>query len=168
MRALAAAFVVSSFALLASGCGGSTDCNGSCPSIAADYAVQTSTLDRSCDFQPWLLPPTVTISQAGASSHVTLSVIDPANQVEVPLTAEMRVPNNGKAVAELEGSQWAQRQSGLASTDLPTVRITVSGSVTESNGRRWLELSLVTTELGSACMITQVLTAKGPPVSSAR
>jgi hypothetical protein len=162
MRALAAAVAAT---VAASACGGSAACDGNCPAVADDYAVQTSTLDQACGFTPWLVPPTLTLAQTSAGNRVTLSVIDPANQVSVGLLADLRVPDSGQAIAVFEGLLRTQRQSSLGSADLLTVQIVLDGSITISEGRRFLELALLSWQLEEACVSTQVVTAMGSPVS---
>ncbi|HEY3447171.1 MAG TPA: hypothetical protein VGK67_12440 [Myxococcales bacterium] len=149
----------------AASCSDTQTCDGSCPNVADDYAVQSSTLSGDCGFTPWLVPPTVTLAQEAKAGRVTIELIDPVNQVPVRLAADLFVPGPDEdtdAVAVLRGFQRAVRQAVSSQGGLEELQLFFSGSVSESGGWRTLQLTLQTRPVfGASCVSRQFVVARG-------
>jgi hypothetical protein len=151
--------------VLAAGCTESSVCIGKCPDISDSYAVQVQTTSGVCDFTPWLVPPTITVTQTPQGDRVSIPIIDPVNQLTVTLLADVRIPTNGGSVAIFEGLQEAARQSVLGSGVLLDLEADFSGRVYVSNGRRFLDFTLLTWPVtDGGCTVSQFLTAQGSVV----
>ena len=151
----------------AAGCGPSTSaCDGSCPSIAGTYAVTTSSLVGSCGFTPWLLGPTVTLQQSAGSGTVTFDVIDPVEQLEVPLSALVRVPNDGGSVADVQGLLRTQRES-MAKGPIVELQLLFDGAISQTGSRRVLSGTLDTEDvLADGCVTAITFEATETPTAT--
>jgi len=149
-----AAFGLVVLALASAGCQApSVACDGSCPAIAGTYAVTSSTLSGTCGFTPWLLEPTLTLQQATGSGTVTFDVVDPVEQLSVPVTAEVRVPVNGGSVADIAGFLRAVR-SAQTMGPIVELQLTFNGVVVQQGTTRTLSGSLSTRDVqGDGCIV---------------
>jgi len=151
--------------LLAS-CGGSKLCQGDCPSIGDSYSITSSTVSGACDFTPPIVPPSLTLTQSGDGQRVTLGLIDPVNQVPLPLLADVSVSDDNNATGLFIGFARTVRQATLLDPRLLTLQTTVSGSVSVKHPRRQLSGVLNVTvisgsEAGKACNTTTTFLGTG-------
>lgn len=151
--------------IAATGCGTSRLCDGTCPLIGDTFAIQATTLSGACDFTPPILPPSVTLIQSSDRQRVSFGLVDPANQVPITLTAEVRVPDRGAAIATFEVVQRSLRQASLRSDKLLDLQLSLTGAITESGGRRRLEGVLTTVDLDGGCATTTTFVGTGSLVA---
>lgn len=145
------------------GCGGTSECAGSCPAIGGTYVVRQTTLAGGCDFVPWLPPPALDVQQAAGADQISVGLIDPVNKLTVPIVARLRVPDNGRAVVILDGFERTFRQAAASADRLVELQLFLTGQVVEKGGRRYLTGQLATVELsgGAACQTTQTFVGEG-------
>ena len=160
----AAARTAAALALVASGCDTSqTPCSQTCPDISGVYSIEETTPTGDCGFSPYLLAPSVRISQSHQGRQVTMQLIDPTTQLEVPLSGDVYGP--GPGTPELLGSfRVDSRTTRLARRDsdqLVTLTVTAAGSVSLVGGRRLLSATLTTTDAMSTTGCTATLSVTG-------
>lgn len=160
----ATALTAAVLALAASGCDTSqTPCNQSCPDISGVFSIEETTPSGACGFTPYLLAPSVRISQSHQGRQATMSLIDPTTQLEVPLSGDVYGPGPGTPEM-LGGFRIDSRTTRLARRDsdqLVTLTVTAAGSVSLVGGRRLLSVTLTTTDATSATGCTATLSVTG-------
>ncbi len=154
-------------ALTSSGCGADQEpCTRGCPNISGVYSIEHNTPMGECSFSPYLLGPTVQLLQSDNGRRVTLHIIDPSTQLEVPLTGDVYAPDP-KDDPELLGSflmtARTVRSATLSSNRTVTLDVNASGSVFLRDNRRVLSATLTTTEMGSSqsCEVTLSVMGEG-------
>ena len=141
-------------------------CTEGCPNISGMYSLQDTTPLGECPFSPYLLPPTVQLEQSQDGRRVTLTVIDPSTQLEVPLTGDVYAPgphDGAEAVGSFHIETRAARALSRNDDSLVTLDVSARGSVTLRDGRRMLSATLDTQDALSSesCLTTLSITGQG-------
>jgi hypothetical protein len=134
-------------ALGAAGCGPAWQvCTGQCPTVSGTYSIQTNALAGSCSFQPYLLGPTVVLTQR--ASEVSTTLVDPTASFPVSLAGSVLVPPAGTSsdsVAQVRMNAQAARGVSSNSTSIDAFEVRLHASVLTAG---ILSGSLETTSLG--------------------
>lgn len=149
------------------GCKGEL-CVDDCPDIAGVYEIRVVSVTGSCPFSPLTIGPTLDLAQSADGRRVFAEVIDPANDVRV------RVAANVSNLEEDEGgsfsgfSQFANKAQATGDTPSQPLRVLLSGTVIESDGRLQLSGLLSTRQLQPEfCSIDLIFTGLGPFITPA-
>lgn len=146
------------------GCGTSWQvCTGTCPVVAGEYAVQSNTLAGACDFAPYLLGPSISLTQVTSNSAQT-SLVDPTQSFPVQLTGDVLVPegSSDETIAAVEMQSQVTRLLSADSSSLDTFSLRFQADL--STGGH-LSGQLQTTDLGTVsgdqpCVSTIVFSAQ--------
>lgn len=91
-----------------SGCGGEQPCRGGCPDISGAYQVEASAVAGECSFTPWLVGPTLVLTQTADGATISTEVIDPVNQIPVTLTGDVFTPTATETTFRMRGQTHRQ------------------------------------------------------------
>jgi hypothetical protein len=143
------------------GCGQRVEtCAENCPRLAGQYAIEDSTLQGACAFTPYVVAPTLTLTQPGQGAQLSAELLDPVNRVPVQLTG--RVLRGEEGATEEEGSfhltARVVRQASSGADQLVTLDLNLTGTVLRDRGQHRLNAQLGMIQLdggdGQGCQVT--------------
>ncbi|MHB8875520.1 MAG: hypothetical protein ACYC8T_17690, partial [Myxococcaceae bacterium] len=110
----------------------------------------------TCSFEPYLLGSSLVIDQSEDTSTLSASIIDPVNQLILPLTGYLVVPPDG-AVAILSLRAQTTRQATHLSQAV-LLEVDLHATVFDADDHRRLDGDLTTTNLplpdgGTVCTV---------------
>jgi hypothetical protein len=115
----------------AAGCGPAWQvCTSNCPAVSGTYSIQTNALSGTCSFQPYLLGPSIVLTQQG--SEVSTALLDPTTAFPVSLAGSVLVPptgSNQQALAEVQMQAQAARDLSSNSTSLDAFEVRFHAAV---------------------------------------
>jgi hypothetical protein len=154
-------------ALACGGCGANKEpCTDNCPDISGVYAIEHTTPVGECDFSPYLIGPTVQILQNDNGRGVVLHIIDPALQLEMPLTGDVYAPgpeDESELLGSFQMTSRTVRSASLSDSRSMTLDVSASGTVSRRGERRVLSATLSTTDMagGKGCNVTLSFMGEG-------
>jgi len=156
---------ISSLLLLALAAGGCDNaqapCTQGCPDISGVYSLEESVPVGDCPFSPYLLAPSVELQQSNERRKVTLGIIDPTTQVEVPLSGDVYMASSSDMIGSFRIDTRTTRLANRTSEQTVTLDVLATGTVSLREGRRVLSATLTTTDARSAQACTTTLTVLG-------
>ena len=150
-------------ALAAGGCGDvQGPCTQGCPDISGTYSIADSVPTGTCPFSPYLIGPSVQLQQTDERRRVSLQIIDPTTQVEVPLTGDVYLAASGQELGSFRIDTRTTRMATRTGEQTLTLDVLATGSVALRDGRRVLTATLTTTDAlsGPACTTTLSVTGE--------
>jgi hypothetical protein len=149
-------------ALAASGCSDvQGPCTQGCPDISGTYSVEDSVPTGDCPFSPYLIGPSMQLQQTDDKRRVSLQIIDPTTQVEVPLTGDVYLASSGQEIGSFRVDTRTTRMATRTGEQTLTLDVLATGSVFLRDGRRVLTATLSTTDALSGPACTTTLTVTG-------
>lgn len=158
-------------ALASSGCGADPEpCISGCPDISGLYSVRNTTPVGQCPFSPYLLAPAVQLQQLDDGRRAVFHVIDPATNLEVPLTGDVYAPgpqDGPEVLGSFRIDSVVVRSTSASDERTRVLDLSASGTVALHEGRRVLTATLSTTDITSestperGCGITLSITGEG-------
>lgn len=158
-------------ALASSGCGADPEpCIDGCPDISGLYSVRHATPVGQCTFSPYLLAPTVQLQQLDDGRRAVFHVIDPATNLEVPLTGDVYAPgpkDGPEVIGSFRIDSVVVRSTSASDERTRVLDLSASGSVSLREGRRVLTATLSTMDIthestpDKGCGITLSITGEG-------
>jgi hypothetical protein len=148
-------------------------CTANCPNVAGFFTVDTSQASGQCDFMPLIITGSVTIQQSADTTSVAASVRDTVSQDQIPLSGEVYRPGERDPADTVGSFSMLGQFVRPAFEDDPrlvTLRLVLSGSVSEDGDQRVLNGSLTTTDITpgtvGSCSVTITFSATDRSVGS--
>lgn len=151
--------------VLLAGCGGDHLCDGTnCPDVSGTFSLLSAQPQGDCTFASYVPPPTITLTQTDGGRHVTTQLIDPINQLLVPITGSVLERNDDGSGSFRLHTQLLRQATSRSDSQLVTLQLTMNGTVTRRSDRSTLTSQLTEIQLqpqkGAGCQITIALTGQ--------
>lgn len=150
LRTVRAAALLACIAALIAACGPAPVPCDACPAIDGTFRVDTANPLGACEFQPMTLSGVFPLIQSADTSTLSTLLTDPVTDDDLELTGEIYPPTDRDAadvVASFSISAQTVRPAVQFETELVSLLVTMSGSVTQSEGIRGVSGSLTTTDM---------------------
>lgn len=150
LRTARAASLLVCLAAIIAACGPASVPCEACPAIDGTYRIDSATPLGACDFQPMTLSGTFPLIQSADTATVSTLLRDPVTDDLLELSGEIYLPAEGDAadvVASFSMSTQTVRPAIQFETRLVTLYITLSGTVTQSEGVRGVSGSISTLDM---------------------